>query len=385
MSLSRRSFLAASSLPLLAQKKDKNAGPRPNIVLLLADSLPAFMTGCHGNPVVRTPNLDLLAKTGVRYLNCFAATTDVAASLTVLMSGRSPVQASASPLLPQALSASGYRTVEVNAAGAMDAIDQQAKGTPFFLTISLPLAAAPYDGLEAKYYDQYKAVSFDQHGWLLAAATAAEGKEYAGSAVANLRKAAAAITALDDQLAPIRRRLYDKGLVDNTVIVFTSLRGGLYGRHGLWGAAKASNPLNFFDEAVHVPLVMAWPGLIPVQSARPEVVSHADFFLSMCDAAGVAPPAGREATGRSYFGLAVNRPMPKGQRWRDIAFAAEGDTAMARDNRFKLISRNNGQGPNEFYDLRTDPREFKNLYNDPQFVTVRDDLSGQLRAWIEIR
>ena len=54
---------------------------------------------------------------------------------------------------------------------------------------------------------------------------------------------------------------------------------------------------------------------------------------------------------------------------------------MARDSRFKLVLRNEGKGPNEFYDLTADPREKVNHYDNPQFVTVRDRLAKQLAEW----
>jgi hypothetical protein len=54
---------------------------------------------------------------------------------------------------------------------------------------------------------------------------------------------------------------------------------------------------------------------------------------------------------------------------------------MARDNRFKLVLRNDGKGPNELFNLRADPREQTNQYDNPQFITVRDRLSRELAAW----
>ncbi|HFB99030.1 MAG TPA: DUF4976 domain-containing protein, partial [Bryobacterales bacterium] len=53
------------------------------------------------------------------------------------------------------------------------------------------------------------------------------------------------------------------------------------------------------------------------------------------------------------------------------------------DNRFKLIVRYDGEGPNELYNLRRDPREFQNQYENPQYVTVRDRLRGRLDEWTE--
>jgi hypothetical protein len=54
---------------------------------------------------------------------------------------------------------------------------------------------------------------------------------------------------------------------------------------------------------------------------------------------------------------------------------------MARDNRFKLVLRNEGKGPNELFDIRSDPREKANQYDNPQFITVRDRLAKELAAW----
>ena len=56
---------------------------------------------------------------------------------------------------------------------------------------------------------------------------------------------------------------------------------------------------------------------------------------------------------------------------------------MARDPRFKLVIRNEGKGPNELYALRMDPEEERNVYSNPEYITVRDRLRGQLDAWLK--
>jgi hypothetical protein len=89
----------------------------------------------------------------------------------------------------------------------------------------------------------------------------------------------------------------------------------------------------------------------------------------------------RNLCGRSYLLPAMNRPLPKKLPWRNLVFAELRQTAMARDNRYKLVLRNNGSGPNELYDLAADPREKVNQYENPRFVTVRDRLAPALAAW----
>jgi hypothetical protein len=73
--------------------------------------------------------------------------------------------------------------------------------------------------------------------------------------------------------------------------------------------------------------------------------------------------------------------MPKKEPWRNLVFAHLRNTEMVRDNRFKLVLRNGGKGPNELFDLRNDAREKVNQYPNPQFVTVRDRLAGDLKTW----
>jgi arylsulfatase A-like enzyme len=102
---------------------------------------------------------------------------------------------------------------------------------------------------------------------------------------------------------------------------------------------------------------------------------------SLCDVAGVAAPAGRNLCGRSYAPIAMNRPMPPKQPWRNLVFGHFRNTEMARDKRFKLVIRDGGEGPGELYDLAIDPREKVNRYNAQEFVTVRHRLGADLDAW----
>ena len=87
-------------------------------------------------------------------------------------------------------------------------------------------------------------------------------------------------------------------------------------------------------------------------------------------------------TFRGVFGLRKRRdPMPRGLRWQNVVFGQFRNTEMARDNRYKLVLRNGGQGPNELYDTTADPQEKVNKYNDDQYVTTRDRLANELAAW----
>jgi arylsulfatase A-like enzyme len=197
----------------------------------------------------------------------------------------------------------------------------------------------------------------------------------------NIRRAAAATTALDDQIPVLIRKLQERRLYDNTLVVFVGDNGYLLGRHGLWSKGLASDPVNMYEEVIRVPFILSWPGKIPTDAMAPEPVSFYDVMPSLCAAAGVQPPAGRNLTGRNFMPIAKRDPPPPGERWRNLVFGHFRNTEMARDSRYKLVLRNEGAGPNEFYDLTADPREKANLYDTPEFITVRDRLAKEIAAW----
>jgi arylsulfatase A-like enzyme len=273
----------------------------------------------------------------------------------------------------------GYRT-ELITRKACEFLDQQKTEKPFFLTVSYPNPHTPYSGHPQKYYDMYANTSFNTVGWEPPAPNALREKELLKDTVANIRRCAAATTALDDQIPVLLDKLKQKGLYDNTVILFVGDNGFLLGRHGLWSKGLASDPPNMYDEVVAVPMIMTWPGRIPVESARPEMISFYDVMPTFCEIIGATAPS-RNLCGRSFLPLVARNSRVKPPAWRGTVFAHLRNTDMVRDNRFKLVLRNNGQGPNELYDLRSDPREKVNQIGNAQYLTVKDRLTKELTDW----
>ncbi|MBI4893556.1 MAG: sulfatase-like hydrolase/transferase [Acidobacteria bacterium] len=442
-------------MPLLAQKNAPPAAPRPNVVLVVADDLAAWMLGCYGNQEIRTPNIDRLAAAGTRFTNSFVCTPICSASRATLFTGRTPMQhgiqdflterpatnpdqgQTAPPpgfanetMISDLLAGAGYNcgyigkwhmgndakpghgysytatmgarsyvdpTLSVNGSPvqergyladiltrhAVQFLDQQKQDKPFFLTVSHLNPHVPYDGHPQKYYDLYKDTRFASFGIQPGAPNALREKEYLNDSVANIRRCAAATTALDDQIPALQKKLIEKGFFENTIFIFTGDNGFLLGRHGLWSKGHASNPINMYDEVMQVPMIWSWPGFVPTHTIRPEMVSFYDFLPSVCEATGQKPPAAGNLCGRSYLPILTNKPLPKKQPWRQLVFGHFRNTEMARDNYFKVVIRNGGKGPNELFDLRKDPREMVNLYDNPGFNTVRDRLAGELAAWRE--
>jgi choline-sulfatase len=261
-------------------------------------------------------------------------------------------------------------------------LDQQKADQPFFLTVSHFNPHMPYEGHPSKYYDMYAKTNFDSIGWEPVSPRSTQKRVFE-DVVGNIRRCAAAVTALDDQLPPLLRKLEERGLRDNTIVIFTGDNGFLLGRHGLWGKGNASDPINMYEESVLTPMIWNWPGKTPIQGVRPELVSYYDFLPTVCDVTGVPLPQGRNLCGRSYLPLALGRPVPRNQTWRNLVFADFRNTAMARDSRYKVVLRNDGQGPNELYDVRVDPREKINQYDNAEFVSIRDHLTKELQDWLK--
>ena len=374
MNLSRRHFFFGSlALPSLAATKP--LGEQPNVLLILVDGLPAWILGCYGNREVRTPNIDRLAQTGTRFLNHYACAPVADKARASLLTGRTTMQLkdSGEVTLEKLLGGIGYACgTGADAAEALRFLEAQSAAKPFFLTAAL----APYASLpDAGAYAQAKLDTFAQEA---AAKNAARGKEMLGAPLlANLRRVAAATTALDLEIGALMAKIAQKKLLDNTLIIFTSPCGSLFGRHGLWASGDASDPVNMYEEAIATPMVWSWSGHVVPLATRPEMVSAYDLVPTICDITPAQLPE-RNLCGRSYLALAGGRPLPKKQPWRTTVFAQYGDTAMARSDRYKLVARKEG---GELYDDKVDPREKLNQYDNPQFMTVKASLQAELGKW----
>jgi arylsulfatase A-like enzyme len=457
MFLTRRRLLAgAAAAPLFAQRRDRGqqpAGPKPNILLILADDLPAWALGCYGNKEIRTPNIDLLARGGTRFQNSYVCTPICSASRATLFTGRTPrqhgihdfltpnpiekpAQGQKEPpesfarevMLSDLLAKAGYQCgyvgkwhmgndaqpgrgytytytmaggsrsytdpemylngqpvkekgylAELMTARAGEFLDKQDPNAPFFLTIGYLNPHTPYEGHPQRYYDMYRDARFDSIGWEPPAPNALREKNFLSDIVGNNRRHAASVTALDDQIPVLLKKLQERKLRDNTLIIITGDNGFLLGRHGLWSKGHASDPINMYEEVMQVPMIWHWLGKVPPEAVRPELVSFYDMMPTLCEVAGVTPPSDRNLCGRSYLRLAMNRPSET--PWSTYLFGHFRYAEMVRDGRYKMILRNEGQGAGELYDLRNDPREKTNQYENPQFLLVRERLGRELEAW----
>lgn len=185
------------------------------------------------------------------------------------------------------------------------------------------------------------------------------------------------LKAVDESVGKLLDYLDREGLAKNTLVVYTSDQGFYLGEHG-WFDKRW-----IFEESLRTPLLVRWPGSARPGSINRDLVSNLDFAATFLEAAGVAVPANLH--GRSLV------PLLKGQtpaEWRKSFYyhyyEFPGPHSVHRHfgvvtDRFKLVRFYEPAVDSwELFDLKTDPREMRSVYDDPKYAPVRKELLEEL-------
>lgn len=171
------------------------------------------------------------------------------------------------------------------------------------------------------------------------------------------------ITLIDEGVGKIRAALERAGVLDDTVIVFTSDHGDALGDHGM--VFKGF----FYESMVHVPLIV-WDG--KNRGRRKGITGTNDVVGYFADVLGVRRPPDHQG---GSIGLLLD---DDNATLHDVVFSEMPGRAMAFDGRYKYIQASTGR--NELYDLKTDPDEMANLVEAPERVSdvarLREALVG---------
>lgn len=188
----------------------------------------------------------------------------------------------------------------------------------------------------------------------------------------------AAISGVDRSISALLDDLERRGLLEDTVVIFTSDNGFSCGHHGIWGKGNATRPLNFWEPSITVPFIVCQPGRIPPGTVDPRPASAVDLLETIADLTGATPLEDPLRAGRS---LAPRlRGEPAEEAATPIVIHDEyGANRMLRTERWKLVVRR--EGPTELYDLHADPQEQRDLSQDPAHAALRRELRGELEDW----
>ena len=166
--------------------------------------------------------------------------------------------------------------------------------------------------------------------------------------------------AVDECTGAIVEALEKKGILDDTLVVFTSDHGYFYGEHGLGPERRLA-----YEEAIRIPLLVRYPRRFAPGSQPKHSVLSIDVAATALELAGVPQPRPfhgrplwskehRDAVLIEYFS---DRVFP---RIRQMGYQA------VRTERWKYIHYVDRQGADELYDLRKDPFELNNRIGDPR-------------------
>jgi arylsulfatase A-like enzyme len=404
--------------PLTAASPKEAAPPRkPNIIFILADDLGYGELGCYGQTRIKTPNIDRLAREGMRFTQCYAGSTVCAPSRCVLMTGlhtgharirgNGTVPLRAQDLtIAELLKQAGYRTGAVgkwglgleNSTGTpnkkgfdewLGFLDQgQAHNyypTQVWRNAHILLLETNRWGLKGQYvHDLFAraATNFvrmnkDQPFFLYLPFTiphannelkekgmeVPDDEPYSNQGWPRPeRNKAAMITRLDESVGRLMDTLKESRIDDNTIVFFSSdnvpHKEGCFDPQFFQSAVPWRGiKRDLYEGGIRVPMIVRWPGKIKAGVVSEQVWSFWDFLPTAADIAGIKPP--EKIDGISILPTLLGKKQ-SAHEFLYWEFHEEGFKQAVRLADWKSV-RLQPDKPLELYNLKNDPSEKKNV------------------------
>ncbi len=187
------------------------------------------------------------------------------------------------------------------------------------------------------------------------------------------------IKSLDDNIGRLLDYLENKGILDDTLVIYTSDNGMFLGEHG-WYDKRLMN-----EESLKIPCVARYPQDITPSTTSSDITLNLDFAETFLDYAGVPIPS--DMQGNSLKPVFMGKPP---QSWRKSMLYAYYESREQyieecrqygiRTHQYKLICYPNGR---ELFDIKNDPNELVNLYRKPQYLSIRNKLEIELKQLLK--
>jgi choline-sulfatase len=255
---------------------------------------------------------------------------------------------------------------------------------PFFLFVGFPGPHDPWDA-PREAVERYRDVEISMPGSTRRPDVSGTGRYEAllnsflwlsdtetmtDDGIRGMRRAYAAdITVIDEAIGMMVKALEEKGILDNTWVIYTSDHGEMGGNHGLMSKCVLYRP------AVRVPLVMRPPGGAPPRVVD-DLVEHFDVAATVRDIAGAPDLPASEA--RSLLGHtngAGNEGAPSETRSvRSVSVSENWGFASFETTEHKIVVDEDAMAPCQLFNLVEDPEEDHNLVADPGTKAVVDQL-----------
>ena len=408
----------------------------PNILLIMADDVGYNDLHIYNqNPLARTPNIDQLARDGVRFTRHYTDTVCEPSRIALLtgkfpprLGGREGTRGISLDVVTVAdsLRAAGYRTHHVGKWHSRARIrdtwpDRQGFETYFGFIHQMLLDGTHLNGKhvygQSRYHDPWlsrdgeAAREYKGHLTELLVSEVVDSIEsfasdqpwfinyWAFSVHFPTRPAAewaekypgtregmyfALMEQLDDGIRRILEALERTGQAENTIVIFTSDNGGAnFGTDN--NAPLQGRKLEYNEGGVRTPLIMRWPGRLPRGTVINQPVALVDLFPTLAILAGADIPS--DVDGLDIMpAIKGDKLPPRAQFYQRFQNDRYGYTVLSPDGRWRLyIPEEQGKFalhrvPKEplLYDLENDPYGWENVYaRHPEVVAELDNLYRQ--------
>lgn len=417
--------------PVFAEAQMKAS--KPNVILFFSDDQGTLDVGCYGAKDLHTPNLDRLAKEGIRFKQFYVAAPVCSPSRAGLLTGRFPKRAgvpgnvssrpgnqglpSAEVTIAEMLKRAGYVTALIGKwhLGTANDSDPLAQGFDYFFGHKAGCIdnyshyfywqGPPYHDLwrnrdevreDGKYFTSLvvrEAKSFIEkhknqpfflyvpfnipHYPLQAPAEMQKRYEH----LPEPRRAyAAMIAALDHAVGEIVDCVDDQGIRENTLILFLSDHGHSTEERNNFGGGFSGpfrgNKFTLFEGGLRVPCIISWKGKLPENETRNQPTISLDIFPTIAEVCGAKLP-NRKIDGRSLLPLLKS---DQAKSTHEVFYWQVGKQWAVREGNWKLLFNAQGDGkqgnakkvPQIFLvNLENDPAEEKNLAKENPAIVER--------------
>jgi arylsulfatase A len=440
-----KTLAALTPLILIAPHATGAEAHKPNLIFILSDDVAMGDLGAYGQKLIQTPNLDQLCSEGTRYLSAYTGTSVCAPArssfFTGLNMGHCPIRANHEikpegqlPLpentvtIGKILKDSGYQTATMGKWGMgmfdtsgsplKNGIDHfygyncQRHAHSYFPTylydddkrIAIPENTNGQKKVYAqnmiqkdvlKWVDQQQA---DKPFFLFYAVTLPHGNFeidnqgiYADKPWSDKEKNyAAMVTRLDSDVGALVKLLKDKGIAENTLIVFAGDNGSSFPPNSDIGERFNQSmdgklrgfKRSMYEGALRQAAFAWWPGTVAAGRVTDEPWAFWDLLPTFTELAGAKMPDGYQTDGKSLIEFLKGSPAPKRDHFYWELHEGQGTNSIQaiRWSDWKAVRPGPG-APVELYDLSKDISESKNLASEhPELVTKAIEMMAQART-----
>ena len=385
---------------------------KPNVIIIFTDDQGTVDMNCYGAKDLVTPNMDGLAKRGVRFTQFYSAAPVCSPSRVGLMTGRTPQHGGLNGNVPldsvgmptqqitiaEKMKTAGYATAHIgkwhlghhketipNAQGfdhsfghLVGCIDNYSHffywsgpnkhdlwrngkevfhNGEFFPDLMVKEAGEFIDKNKAQPFFIYFALNTPHYPYQ----GSPKWLEHYRDLPYPRNLYAAFLSTTDDRIGALLSKIENAGLTNDTIIIFQSDHGASeeVRAHKGGGSAGPHRGAKFslYEGGIRVPAIISWPGNLPQNEARNQIATGCDWFPTIMELCKI-PAAEHEIDGKSLLPVINSKSARSAHK---IFHWKSGNSVAVREGKWKLVMSGKKV---ELFDLPNDLGESRNLIKE---------------------